>query len=127
AVSPVVQQAAVPAAEPVPAPVQEQEKIVDSSAEETEKESSRTQTQDAVVEEPKQVLLWRQGRFEGRNRNQDQNRQRNNRARPEADKVDAEGGSEQRGKRFDRNKPRPAGENQAKREGFKGKSREGGN
>ncbi len=66
---------AVPAAEPVPAPVE-----AAAAAEVSGEEKPAVQLTEAPVEEPKPVLLWRQGRFEGRNnRNQDQNRQRHNR------------------------------------------------
>lgn len=127
---------AIPAAEPVPAPV--------SSAVEAVAETAA-----APVEEPKPVLLWRQGRFEGRNRNQDQNRQRNNRPQQggqaqegagpnvsgEARKSDTgeeQGARENRGggKRFDKPRRSRDGEGQDrgqnnKREGFKGKPRDG--
>jgi len=70
---------AVPAAEPVPAPaVVVAETETEAKAEEAASVAAETEPAgeiaEAVVEEPKPVLLWRQGRFEGRNRNQDQNR-----------------------------------------------------
>ncbi|TPF74968.1 helicase [Brucella gallinifaecis] len=113
---------AVPAAEPVPAPVQ-------TLVVEEKPETQETQVAAVPVEEPKPVLLWRQGRFEGRNRNQDQNRQRNNRSQQGGE---AEGAGENRGpaKRFDKNRRNNEGEgqdrSQNKREGFKGKPRDGG-
>ncbi|WP_273727891.1 helicase-related protein [Brucella gallinifaecis] len=118
----------VPAAEPVPAPVK-------AVAEISSEEKPVVEAAQASAEEPKPVLLWRQGRFEGRNRNQDQNRQRHNRPQGgqaakgnEARKSEAgsEGGEGQNardnrgGKRFDKNRRNHDGEGQNKREGFKG-------
>jgi ATP-dependent RNA helicase SUPV3L1/SUV3 len=124
---------AVPAAEPVPAPVE-----AAAAAEVSGEEKPAVQLTEAPVEEPKPVLLWRQGRFEGRNnRNQDQNRQRHNRPQGgqgnEARKSEggSEGGEGQNardnrgGKRFDKNRRNHDGEGQNKREGFKGKPRDG--
>jgi ATP-dependent RNA helicase SUPV3L1/SUV3 len=124
---------AVPAAEPVPAPVE-----AAAVAEVSGEEKPAVQLTEAPVEEPKPVLLWRQGRFEGRNnRNQDQNRQRHNRPQGgqgnEARKSEggSEGGEGQNardnrgGKRFDKNRRNHDGEGQNKREGFKGKPRDG--
>ncbi len=100
---------AVPAAEPVPAPVEA------AVAETVEEAKPVTEVSEAPAEEPKPVLLWRQGRFEGRNRNQDQNRQRHNRPQQgvqgnEARKSEdgSDGGEAQNtrdnrgGKRFDK-------------------------
>jgi len=124
---------AVPAAEPVPAPVE-----AAAAAEVSGEEKPAVQLTEAPAEEPKPVLLWRQGRFEGRNnRNQDQNRQRHNRPQGgqgnEARKSEggSEGGEGQNardnrgGKRFDKNRRNHDGEGQNKREGFKGKPRDG--
>ncbi|PWL16827.1 helicase [Falsochrobactrum shanghaiense] len=134
---------AVPPAEPVPAPVVQEkpaeEKPVEAApaAQTLAEDKPASETgEEAAAEKPKPVLLWRQGRFDGRNQGQNrqgQNRQRQNRdqqgrAGSEAGKPE---GEEQRrgGKRFDRNK-RPDGENQGqghgKRDGFKGKPRDGG-
>ncbi|MFD2652818.1 helicase-related protein [Brucella rhizosphaerae] len=142
---------AVPAAEPVPAPV---EAVVAETVEEAKpaaEANSVAELSEAPAEEPKPVLLWRQGRFEGRSRNQDQNRQRHNRPQQggqgnEAHKSEggSEGGEAQNtrdnrggGKRFDKNRRNHdgAGQNQGqtpgqnqgqnKREGFKGKPRDG--
>lgn len=146
-VSPVAEaeRPAVPAAEPVPAPavvVAETETETEAKAEEAAPVAAETEpageTAEAVAEEPKPVLLWRQGRFEGRNRNQDQNRQRQNRGNQNrghqnrdqgGEARKSEGGAEQQarndrgGKRFDKQK-RHDGE--GKREGSKGDFR-GGN
>jgi ATP-dependent RNA helicase SUPV3L1/SUV3 len=127
---------AVPAAEPVPAPVVAVEVKAEEPAPAVEAPVAETAAPagDAVAEEPKPVLLWRQGRFEGRNRNQEQNnRQRhggqNNRGQ-QGEARKSEGGDEQNargGKRFDKNKRHNHdGEGQGKREGFKGKPRDGG-
>jgi len=143
-VSPVAEaeKPAVPAAEPVPAPVVVAETETEAKAEEAApvaaEAASAGETAETVAEEPKPVLLWRQGRFEGRNRNQDQNRQRQNRGNQNRSHQNrdqggearkSEGGAEQQarndrgGKRFDKQK-RHDGE--GKREGSKGDFR-GGN
>lgn len=128
---------AVPAAEPVPAPVVAVEVKAEETAPVAEAPAAEAAAPagDAVAEEPKPVLLWRQGRFEGRSRNQDQNnRQRHggqhNRGQQNEGRK-SEGGDEQNarggGKRFDKNKRHNHdGEGQGKREGFKGKPRDGG-
>lgn len=142
-VSPVAEaeKPAVPAAEPVPAPVvvaeAETEAKVDEAAPVAAEAAPAGETAEAAAEEPKPVLLWRQGRFEGRNRNQDQNRQRQNRGNQNRGYQNRDQGGEARksdgaelqarndrgGKRFDKQK-RHAGE--GKREGGKGDFR-GGN
>jgi len=120
---------AVPAAEPVPAPV----KAVAQA-------KAASEAVEAPAEEPKPILLWRQGRFEGRNRNHDQNQNRQRNHRPQqgdarksdagSEGGDAQGARDNRGgaKRFDKNR-RNDGEGQDrgqnKREGFKGKPRDG--
>ncbi len=141
-VSPVAEaeKPAVPAAEPVPALVVVAEAEAEAKVEEAvgAAETAPTgETAEVAAEEPKPVLLWRQGRFEGRNRNQDQNRQRQNRGHQKSGHQNrdggegrkSEGGAEQQGrndrggKRFDKQK-RHDGE--GKREGSKGDFR-GGN
>src|SRR5690606_19775167 len=142
-VSPVAEaeKPAVPAAEPVPAPVvvaeAETEAKVDEAVPVTAEAAPTGETAEAAAEEPKPILLWRQGRFEGRNRNQDQNRQRQNRGnqnrghqnRDQGGEARKSDGAEQQarndrgGKRFDKQK-RHDGE--GKREGGKGDFR-GGN
>ncbi|MEJ5901560.1 helicase-related protein [Ochrobactrum teleogrylli] len=127
---------AVPAAEPVPAPVVAVEVKAEETAPVAEAPAAEAAAPagDAVAEEPKPVLLWRQGRFEGRSRNQDQNnRQRHGGQHNRGQQNEArksEGGDEQNargGKRFDKNKRHNHdGEGQGKREGFKGKPRDGG-
>src|SRR5690606_23734788 len=73
AVPVVEEKPAVPPAEPVPAPLVEHNQIeaVVTEAAAAEK-SAEVVNSDAVADEPKPVLIWRQGRFEGRNRNQEQ-------------------------------------------------------
>ncbi len=143
-VSPVVEaeKPAVPAAEPVPAPVVVAEEEVEAKADEAapaaEESAPAAETAEAAAEEPKPVLLWRQGRFEGRNRNQDQNRQRQNRGnqnrghqnRDQGGEARKSDGAEQQarndrgGKRFDKPK-RHDGE--GKREGSNKGDFRGGN
>ncbi len=79
--------AEVPAAEPVPAPVETEAETVEVIAETTQSvQPEETEVVAEVVdvaptetEEPKPVLLWRQGRFDNRNRQAQQNRQRGRR------------------------------------------------
>src|SRR5690606_9851908 len=116
-------------AEPVPAPVAtteaETEAKVDEAAPVAEA-APAGETAEAAAEEPKPVLLWRQGRFDGRNRNQAQNRQRQNRGHQnrgqggearKSDGADQQARNNRGGKRFDKQK-RHDGE--GKREGAKG-------
>ena len=143
-VSPVAEaeKPAVPAAEPVPAPVVIAEEEVEAKADEAapaaEESAPAAETAEAVAEEPKPVLLWRQGRFEGRNRNQDQNRQRQNRGnqnrghqnRDQGGEARKSDGAEQQarndrgGKRFDKPKRH---DGDGKREGSNKGDFRGGN
>ncbi|RAK30041.1 ATP-dependent RNA helicase SUPV3L1/SUV3 [Falsochrobactrum ovis] len=122
---------AVPDAEPVPAPVVEQ-KVSEEPAKVAlpagEQPSADEAEQTEIAEAPKPVLIWRQGRFEGRGRTHENRARQNRHMRGEARKSDNDGqsSSEHRGKRFDKPK-RNDGEGQGKREGFKGKPRENGN
>lgn len=87
--------AEVPAAEPVPAPVETAAETVEASTETTQSvQPEETEVVAEVVdvaptetEEPKPVLLWRQGRFDNRNRQAQQNRQRGRR-NPNARQAD---------------------------------------
>jgi len=143
-VSPVAEaeKPAVPAAEPVPAPVVVAEEEVEAKADEAapaaEESAPAAETAEAAAEEPKPVLLWRQGRFEGRNRNQDQNRQRQNRGnqnrghqnRDQGGEARKSDGAEQQarndrgGKRFDKPKRH---DGDGKREGSNKGDFRGGN
>ena len=121
----VVEKPAVPAAEPVPAPV--------ATAEAPVAVADVAETAEAVAEEAKPVLLWRQGRFEPRNRNQEQTRRRpdhhgkgRQQAQSNGEAKPAEGQpAQQRHKRFDKNKSSFINQKQDGG-GFNGGKREGG-
>lgn len=125
---------AVPPAEPVPAPpvsapvVAVVEQAVEATVEKAAPAADEKPVAESTeaAEEPKPVLVWRQGRFENRSR-QEQNRQRHNRPQQGGDQAKPEDG-EQRArnngpKRFDKNKRRQ-NDGEGKREGFKGKPRD---
>ena len=125
---------AVPPAEPVPAPVVEAktEETAPAAAETPAEAPAAAPAEEAAVE-AKPVLLWRQGRFEGRGRHQDQNRGRHDGNRGNRHRGKGEDGEEQQargGKPF-KKKPHRDGDGQAKsgKHGHPGQARRdhGGN
>ena len=103
----------VPDAEPVPAPV-----VVEAASETPET------SVEAVAEEAKPVLLWRQGRFENRNRTDNRGNQRGG-ARQNNQRAGAEGGEGEKGERrnFRGNKRKPSGDNVAQNHAGEGENR----
>ncbi len=113
----------VPDAEPVPAPVVQQD-----VAEVAEADDAAETVVEAVAEEAKPVLLWRQGRFENRNRNDNRGNQRGNHSgggRQNNQRTNAEGAEGEKSERrnFRGPKRKPSGDNAAQNHAGEGENR----